>query len=231
MTCAKQYAGMTLIELLIAMLIGTVLISGVVQVFINSKQTNRMLESMARVQENGRFALSFISTDLVNAGFRNCLDNGFALTNAINGVDASGINSSDTIAMEWSTAECATPSADTPSTLIRYYLNTGESTQSSLFKKVGTANATEVVEDVDNLQVLFGADTDADGVPNYFVPAGTEGLVMEQVMAVRVSVVVIAAEQTNHPVPYLLNNQVITPADHALRRVFTSTILLRNRRQ
>jgi len=97
----KQQLGMTLIELLIAMLLGAVLITGVVQIFISSKQTNQLLEATARIQENGRFALSFISTDLVNAGFRQCLEEGFALVDAINGIDANRINRSDSLSIAW----------------------------------------------------------------------------------------------------------------------------------
>ncbi|TSA40045.1 MAG: prepilin-type N-terminal cleavage/methylation domain-containing protein [Methylococcaceae bacterium] len=228
----KQQLGMTLIELLIAMLLGAVLITGVVQVFISSKQTNQLLEATARIQENGRFALSFISTDLVNAGFRQCLEEGFALVDAINGIDANRINRSDSLSIAWSTAACAASSADTPFTSVSYYLDTGSGNQVSLYKKVGSASATELVEDIDNLQFLFGADTDGDGVPNYFVPAGTVGLDMAQVMAVRISVVARSAQQISaRPVSYLLNNQVITPVDRVIRRVFTSTILLRNRVQ
>jgi len=130
------------------------------------------------------------------------------------------------------TAACAASSADTPFTSVSYYLDTGSGNQVSLYKKVGSAPATELVEDIDNLQFLFGADTDGDGVPNYFVPAGTVGLDMAQVMAVRISVVARSAQQISaRPVSYLLNNQVITPVDRVIRRVFTSTILLRNRVQ
>ncbi|TAL47465.1 MAG: pilus assembly protein PilW, partial [Methylovulum sp.] len=56
--------GMTLIEILIAMLLGVFLIGGVIQIFISTKQTYRMQEGLSRLQENGRFAMDFITKDV-----------------------------------------------------------------------------------------------------------------------------------------------------------------------
>lgn len=80
--------GMTLIEIMIALLIGAFLLGGVVQIFISSKQTNRMQEGLSRLQENGRFAVSFISKDTRRAGFQGCpsLRNDKVISNVIAGV-------------------------------------------------------------------------------------------------------------------------------------------------
>lgn len=89
----------------------------------------------------------------------------------------------------------------------------------------------ELVEGIENLQILYGADTDADGTANYYVPAGTAGLNMSQVVAVRVSLLArsLADRVTSTPVSYNYNFATTTPADRRLRRVVTSTIALRNR--
>jgi len=69
----KPYqTGMTLIEIMIALLIGAFLLGGVLQIFTGSKQTYRMQEGLSRLQENGRFAMDFISNDIRMAGYRGC---------------------------------------------------------------------------------------------------------------------------------------------------------------
>lgn len=69
-SCAKpQSKGFTLIEIMIAMLIGVLLIAGVLQVFITSKQSYRMQEELSRLQEGGRFALDFLDRDIRMTGF------------------------------------------------------------------------------------------------------------------------------------------------------------------
>jgi type IV pilus assembly protein PilW len=61
-------SGISLIEIMIALLIGAFLLGGVLQIFIGGKQTYRMQESLSRLQENGRFALDFIGRDVRMAG-------------------------------------------------------------------------------------------------------------------------------------------------------------------
>jgi type IV pilus assembly protein PilW len=64
--------GFTLIELLIAMVIGVFLMAGVVQIFISAKQAYKLQENQSRLQENGRFAMSFITQDVRMAGYLGC---------------------------------------------------------------------------------------------------------------------------------------------------------------
>lgn len=59
--------GLSLVELMVAMTIGSILILGVIQVFLNSKQTYSTNEALSRLQESGRFALQFIVPDIRNA--------------------------------------------------------------------------------------------------------------------------------------------------------------------
>lgn len=61
--------GMTLIELMIALLIGAILLVGAVTVYSSSRATYRLNESMARLQENARFALTHMEPDLRLANF------------------------------------------------------------------------------------------------------------------------------------------------------------------
>ncbi|MCQ4322065.1 PilW family protein [Stutzerimonas stutzeri] len=68
--------GLSLIELMVAMLISLVLLAGVLQVFLSSKQLYASNTALARIQENGRFAAQFLSYGLRNAGFKGECVNG-----------------------------------------------------------------------------------------------------------------------------------------------------------
>jgi type IV pilus assembly protein PilW len=76
MSTVNKQSGLTLIEIMIAMTLGLVLIGGVIQLFLTSKQTFRMNAAMAVVQESGRYALDAIARDLRMAGFQGCADPG-----------------------------------------------------------------------------------------------------------------------------------------------------------
>jgi prepilin-type N-terminal cleavage/methylation domain-containing protein len=53
--------GFSLIELMVALTLGLVLLAGVAQVFVNSKQGYRVQESVGRLQENARYASGYLS--------------------------------------------------------------------------------------------------------------------------------------------------------------------------
>ena len=62
--------GLSLIELMVAMLISLILLGGVLQVFLSSKDMYRTNTAVARVQEAGRFATEFIAFDVRQAGYK-----------------------------------------------------------------------------------------------------------------------------------------------------------------
>ena len=66
--------GVTLVELMIALLIGTILVLGLIQVFIASRAAYQLSEGVARAQENGRFALDYLQRDLRMAGHFGCVN-------------------------------------------------------------------------------------------------------------------------------------------------------------
>lgn len=68
----SRQAGLSLIELMIALLIGLLLLLGVVQVFSASSNAYRLAKAQARLQEGGRFAMDYLSRDLRMAGHMGC---------------------------------------------------------------------------------------------------------------------------------------------------------------
>lgn len=70
----RQAAGLSLIEMMVALVIGVMLMLGVVQVFMASRTASRLAEGSARAQENGRFALEFLQRDIRMAGHFGCVN-------------------------------------------------------------------------------------------------------------------------------------------------------------
>ncbi|MGB9429806.1 MAG: PilW family protein [Gammaproteobacteria bacterium] len=72
MTHGSRQTGLSLIELMIAMLVGLILIAGVLAIFISSRKTYGVNGAVAQIQENGRFALYFLNTSARKAGYMGC---------------------------------------------------------------------------------------------------------------------------------------------------------------
>ena len=68
-------AGLSLVELMIALTLSVTLILGIFTVYTNSSQTTRVGESLARVQESGRIGLEIMSKEVRMAGYQGCSDN------------------------------------------------------------------------------------------------------------------------------------------------------------
>ena len=65
-----RQTGVTLVEILIALVLGLLLLGGIIQIFLSSSQISRTQEALSEVQENGRYALEIVSRDLRLAGFK-----------------------------------------------------------------------------------------------------------------------------------------------------------------
>jgi type IV pilus assembly protein PilW len=70
----RYMSGLTLIELMVALAIGAFLMIGAVTVFMQSRTTFRLNDTLSRLQENGRFALEVLEPDIRMANY-------FGLTN------------------------------------------------------------------------------------------------------------------------------------------------------
>lgn len=64
--------GFTMVELMVALLLGLVLIGGVINVFLTSGQTLRVNQNLSRVHENARFAIEMFSREIREAGMVPC---------------------------------------------------------------------------------------------------------------------------------------------------------------
>ncbi len=79
----RRQSGVTLVEIMVGIVISLILLSGVIQIFISSKQTYRFGEAVSRLQESGRFAMELLTRDLRMAGYQGCADLGSIPANVI----------------------------------------------------------------------------------------------------------------------------------------------------
>lgn len=68
-TLTRRSQGLSLIELMVALTIGSLLIIGAVTVYVQSRTTYAINETVARLQENARYAMSTLEPDIRLANF------------------------------------------------------------------------------------------------------------------------------------------------------------------
>lgn len=68
-------AGLSIVELMVALTIGLILLAALTRLFVTSRSTYTLEEGLARVQESGRFAMEFLAQDIRMAGYAGCSAN------------------------------------------------------------------------------------------------------------------------------------------------------------
>lgn len=83
----RDQKGYTLLELLVANVLGLLLITGVVQIFTASSQSIRLLNANTNVQEGGRIALELLSRDIRMADYWGCMPDPSSILNHLDQTD------------------------------------------------------------------------------------------------------------------------------------------------
>ncbi|HEY7639390.1 MAG TPA: PilW family protein [Steroidobacteraceae bacterium] len=83
-TGARSARGFSIIELMVAVAISLLLLTGVGAIFVSSKTSYETNERFSRIEENGRFALDAIMTDLRSSGFVGCARQPTYLSTSLN---------------------------------------------------------------------------------------------------------------------------------------------------
>ena len=128
---------------------------------------------------------------------------------------------------------CIAPGADPAQPALRRLVNPTPG-------QTCASNGDELIEGIENMQILYGEDTDADadgangdGTANRYVAFGASGLDIDRIVSVRISLLArsINNNLTTEPAPYTFNGSSVTPGstDKYLRKVFTTTVTLRNK--
>lgn len=324
-------AGLTLIELMIALGLGLLIVAALGYLFVGNRQAFRVQDNLARMQENGRYAMEVLGQDLRMVGYIGCAKLGAQLGEVTVAATASGATAPTpanilvdtegglgadgillmrvdgrgavlTAAMTDAAAAVPIPASpweyaagttfiiadcrnadifrasakvekgDTniehkeknsdgsityntdkhlskaygadamvfPFQSIGYSIGTNPAGNPALYRAVdGTGQ--ELVENVKDMQIVYGVDTDGDGAVNAYVRAD-QVTKWEDVLAVRVSLLLRSPEAkiaTGPPSVFWDTNNdggndfdAATDADAQARRllyVYTSTFGLRNR--
>jgi type IV pilus assembly protein PilW len=231
--------GFSLIELMIAMVLGLLLMAGVINIFLASNQTYRLQDAMFRMQESGRFALSTILKDARDAGFQDVLPGDTTRTKSIQAVQ--GAVEADKALLKDKDGVSVTVVSSVSSDIffinshdgfsdgaVAYYIATDAGSQLSLFK-----NGNASVEGVEGLIVQYGRDTDGDREADQFDDlAAMPATGWVDVVAVRVNLYVVSG---NSGLLDVAQAAMFTPfdtvdtSDRRLYQAYSSTVALRNK--
>ncbi|HJP99002.1 MAG TPA: PilW family protein [Rhodanobacteraceae bacterium] len=72
----RRMAGLSLIEMMIALVMALIVAAGIITVFQSTSSSNRVQSQLATLQEEGRFAIHSLRTDLANANGTYCSNSG-----------------------------------------------------------------------------------------------------------------------------------------------------------
>jgi type IV pilus assembly protein PilW len=72
----RRMAGLSLIEMMIALVMALIVAAGIITVFQSTSSSNRVQAQLAALQEEGRFAIHSLRTDLANANGGYCSNSG-----------------------------------------------------------------------------------------------------------------------------------------------------------
>ncbi len=244
----RNIFGFSLVELLTALAISTLIVLGIGQAFISQKVSYRAQNGLSRVQQTGRFVIEYVGNDIRRAGFPGDVEEASPIfAGIIPALSAEGGgNTSDTITVMYRVdpttgVDCL---GGTPPTYPgidgnRYAKNqytiadpNADGVLDLVCTTFGVANTAIdsqiLARGVQNMQVMYGFN-------NQFVSATTLAAGdWAGVTGVRIAFLVnsvdITTDFTDTNTYALLNADALGPFnDNQRRRVFTTTSTIRNR--
>ena len=232
----RGQGGFTIVELMIAGLLGIILTAGVIQLFIGSNRNYSLQDELANVQEDGRFALIFLENEIQRGGwiddFNREVPPAIDLNNSSDGV-------SDRIAVSYAlppdSRDC-NGSVVADGLIVNQFFVGGASGEELMCLGNGGGSAQPLIDGVKNFQVLYGVETNGicpDGAVNQYMThdqinaAGGNLVIVSARVALLLASeddVLSTAESHTHD---LLDTQMTTN-DKLAYRTFQQTIYMPN---
>jgi type IV pilus assembly protein PilW len=236
--------GFSLVELMVALLLGLIISGAALNLFIGSRQTFNAISAEAQIQDSARFASEFLGRNLRIAGYR-----AFSQDNALASLPISApFTSTDQVLIGYDHAlgdtlivrsgadagiDCAGSNILNPTRMIFSVANNIlRCTASNPDNPNNDGNGNVIVllvNNIENMQLLYGEDTTGDERPNQYLNA-TNVANWDRVVSINIGLLVAApfvtAPGLNQTYPLLDLN--ITGNDGQQRQVFESTFTLRN---
>lgn len=248
----QKNQGLSLVELLIAMTLGLILTTGALQMLLASRELNRATESLSKIQENGRFALSFITDNVQMVSYQTeeltaLQDQVFMTTDCMGDGNNCTFNgtgtASDRIAAVQNPPndiDCLGNSVDADDIIANvFFLATTDNVSSlhcrgfNLSTDSWISASQPLVSGIDNMQILYGINNDSASkrTTKWYAKAG-EFTDWTSVNSVRISVLasngdaVGASEKKSRT--FKIEGADLSFDDKHERRRFSTTINLNN---
>lgn len=113
-----------------------------------------------------------------------------------------------------------------------YFIGTNPANLRSLYRSSLTQGVVELVENVQDMQIRYGIDSNDDGAADgYITASGLTAATWEQVVSAQINLLLVSPEDglTPSSQTYTLDGVTTTAADRRLYQVITTTIGIRNR--
>jgi len=234
--------GMSLMELLVAMALSSLLTLVLVQMALAARSSFRLQESLAELQENGRYFADLLSVEIAASAYhpQPWLHESTPIGLMADSADSSNLNSDRLVSRHWSERNCfGTLNTDKDSAgKPRFYLKESviELSNSNLViscrygrntaEMTTQINRQGMIPQVEVFQALYATDSDNDGQIDAWLRAG-QWASIEQVRAVRLGILNTSRESISTPqeqVFQVLDFSYTAPADGRLRRVYSFTV-------
>jgi prepilin-type N-terminal cleavage/methylation domain-containing protein len=218
----RQY-GFTMIEVMIALTISAFLLLIIMVMFSSTSSSRALQTSLAGINESGRFSISMLGRDLRMAGY---IDNDWfaaAGANSISVDHGAAADGGDTLTVRYEAAkDCLYANSAGGVAVNVYSINTTDFTLE--------CNGEAIVDDVEQMQIYLGQDTDGDGVANRMMAPNDVGLNMAQVVSLRVNLLIRSTNdrRASSTQTYVYDDVSVTATDTRIRRQYSLTVSLRN---
>ena len=230
-TSKSQQHGFTLIEIMLAISLSLVLIAGVIQIYLSSKESFRVQNELARLQENQRIAIEFLQRDISQTGFVP-YPNGPIPGPDITVIDGGGANSDTITVQHTSTIDCL--GAATPAGIAINTYTINPVTLQLMCLGNGNAIPQPIADGIENMQILLGDNVTIGNDPltgpsaDRYVNPATAGV---NVVSVRVALLIRSQGPIKKQAAvqnFILLDSNVAQNDRLKRQVITTTIPLRN---
>ena len=234
---AKNQAGFTIVELLIAGTLGLILLAGVIQLFTGSQRTYTLQNELAGLQEDGRFALMILERQLQKSSWNPDVvaDPPIAIdiTNSEDGANDSVVLSFKGEIDGVDNLDCNNIAIADGVVVNKFYVVNDE----LMCQGNGGGDPQVFVDNVDKFQLLYGVETDLecpDGVVNsYMTKTELNGSILaSRILSVRFALLLKSGRNllsTAAADTYQMLDESYTPtADKLVRRLFQQTVFMPN---
>jgi type IV pilus assembly protein PilW len=235
--------GFSMIELMIALVLGLLVGGMVLQVFVMNNRSIVFQRASIITQDQGRVALDMMTRYIRMAGYqefdlsRGSLDHGLTGSNS-GAADSIAVRYQAGNAMSSVLYDClgnqlSNASSGSESVNEFKLVNQNSDGLYTLACYNGTGSGA-IASNVEQLNILYGVDTGDDLAPNLYVNA-TSAIAsgsMDSVVAVKVCIIIASGDNMvggSTPSYTDCEGNSVTPTDQRIRRKASTTITLRNR--